>query len=148
MRSLIAGAVAIFIFAGVAFPRADRGGEDCYNSKGVRSWVELPLGGPEGITFLERTIYRSGDRIALGIVHGFTQSELLDPVRVRRILSVVRLSFSQPKYITRAEDKDPAVTMLLLSFLESREVDPSLKQTIRDTEDYVSKQTEAEPSTR
>lgn len=145
MRPLIAvGAVIVSIFAGAPLSRAADGPEGCYyEPKRVKSLVELPLGMPEGVTFLEKDVYRGGDRIALGIVHAFTEAELADTSRAARIITIVRLAFSQPKYITRDEDKDPAVTMLLLSFLENREGDPSLKQSIRDAEDYVSKQTGA-----
>ncbi len=66
----------------------------------------------QGDSFLETAIYRSGDRIALGIVHGFEQKELLEPARLNRILSIIRLSFSRPKYITRGQDKDPAVCLM------------------------------------
>ncbi len=136
---IVAGAILMFTFAGLA--SSDTFGvEDCYDAKLVRSWVELEPSVPQGNSFLEKTIYRRGDKIALGVVHGFTQKELLDPARLSRILSIIRLSFSQPKYITRSQDKDPAVTRLLLSFLQHQCEDKELKQKIVDTEIYVSSQ--------
>jgi hypothetical protein len=115
--------------------------EDCYDDpKLVRSWVELEPWVPQGLSFLEKTIYRSGDGIALGIARAFTQEELVDPDRVNRILSIIRLSFSQPKYIARDQDRTPAVTRLLLSFLEHRFADKTIKKKIVDTEIYVSSQ--------
>jgi hypothetical protein len=106
----------------------------------VRSWVELEPWVPQGLSFLEKTIYRSGDGIALGIARAFTQEELVDPDRLGRILSIIRLSFSQPKYIVRDQVREPAVTNLLLSFLEHQCADKKLKQSIIDTESYVSSQ--------
>jgi hypothetical protein len=115
--------------------------EDCCDDpKLVRSWVELEPWVPQGLSFLEKTIYRSGDGIALGIARAFTQEELLDSERIGRILSIIRLSFSRPEYIARAEDRTPSVTMLLLSFLELHCADKKLKQSIIDTETYVSSQ--------
>ena len=79
--------------------------------------------------------------MALGIVRAFTEEELADPGRQARIISIVWLSFSRPNYITRDEDKNPAVTFLLLRLLESQHQDASLLQSIQATEKYVSKQT-------
>lgn len=133
-------AVLVCALAGLAFSINTPSVEDCYDAKLVRSWVELDPLVLQGDTFLEKGIYRSGDRIALGVVHAFTQKELVDPARINRILSITRLSFSQPKYITRSEDKDPAVTRLLLSFLRHQCEDKELIQKIVDTEMYVSAQ--------
>ena len=136
---IVTAAILMFTFAGLASSDSP-GVEDCYDAKLVRSWVELEPLMLEGNSFLEKAIYRSGDRIALGVLHGFTEDELLDPSRVSRILSIIRLSFSQPKYITRSEDKHPAVTKLLLSFLKHQCEDKELKRKIADTEMYVSSQ--------
>ncbi|MGA8365718.1 MAG: hypothetical protein WB716_00220 [Candidatus Acidiferrales bacterium] len=142
MRSLISVvATIIFIFAGVALSCPADGTEDCCDAKWVRSVVELPLGMPGNDGGLATTIYRSGDRMALGIVRAFTEEELADPGRQARIISIVWLSFSRPNYITRDEDKNPAVTFLLLRLLESQHQDASLLQSIQATEKYVSKQT-------
>jgi hypothetical protein len=144
MKSLYrTGAVMICILAGFAFSSAANNTEDCYDSKLVRSWVELQPSVPEGNTFLEKAIYRSGDRIALGIVHTFTTEELLDPGRLNRVISIVRLSFSQPKYITRNQDKHPAVTKLLRSFWEYQCKDAKLRKNITDAEEYISMQADA-----
>ena len=141
MKSLeITRVVFICIFAGLAFSVAAGSAEDSYDSKLVKSWVELQPSVLEGNTFLEKSIYRMGDRIALGIVHAFTPRELVDPDRLPRILSIVRLSFSQPKYISRDQDRDPAVTRLLLSFLENQHQDAKLKKSVTDTESYISTQ--------
>jgi hypothetical protein len=139
-RFIAAAALLIGVFASLAPPVSSRA-EDCYDDpKLVRSWVELEPWVPQGLSFLEKTIYRSGDGIALGIARAFTQEELLESERIGRILSIIRLSFSRPEYIARAEDRTPAVTRLLLSFLEQRRADKKLKQSIIDTESYVSSQ--------
>jgi hypothetical protein len=86
---IVAAAILIFTFAGLASSDTP-GVADCYDAKLVRSWVELEPSMLQGNSFLEKAIYRSGDRIALGVVHGFTEDELLDPSRVSRILSIIR----------------------------------------------------------
>jgi len=104
----------------------------------VKSWVELQPGLLDGNTFLQKSVYRSGDSIALGIVHAFTTSELQDPSRTDRIVSIVLLAFSHPLYIAREQDREPAVTMLLLSFLAHEQKDPKLEGRIADVERSIS----------
>jgi len=130
----------MYICASLTWPSDTSAVQDCYDAKLVRSWVELPPWIAQGDSFLEKAIYRSGDRIALGIVHAFGRKELLEPDRLSRVLSIIRLSFSQPKYIARDEDRDPVVSMLLLSLLEHECEDKTAKQNIVDTEVYVSSQ--------
>jgi hypothetical protein len=137
---VLVAALASFMCASSGSLCATDAAQDHYDAKLVRSWVELPSGVPEGNSFLEKTIYRSGDRIALGIAHGFTWKELLDPDRLPRVLSIIRLSFSRPNSITDREDRDPAVTMLLLSVLGHECKDEALKQNITETKKYVSTQ--------
>jgi len=115
------------------------------NAKLVRSWVDLPPGMPEGLSFLEKAIYRSGDRLAVGIVQGFAEAELIDPKRLDRILSLLRLSFSQPQLITNEDDRSPRVTSLLLRFLQSRLKGTQMEQRIADTEQYIFSQTRTAP---
>ena len=114
------------------------GAADYYDAKLVRSWVELPPSVLSGSTFLEKEIYRMGDRIAPSIAHGFTPQEIQNAARLPRILYIIRLAFSLPEYISHEQDKSPAVTRLLLSFLEHQCEDPELKKSIVETEDYVS----------
>jgi hypothetical protein len=141
MKSLfVSAAVLMCIVACFASSSGISNAEDCDNSKLVRSWVELQSGAAQGSSFLEKSIYRRGDGIALGLVRAFTQEELLDPDRLARIISIVRLSFSQPKYIERDQDRKPAVTSLLLAFLENHCADAKLKRNITDAEAYVSAQ--------
>lgn len=114
----------------------------CEDPKLVRSWVDMPLGEPEGVWFIEKSVYRSGDRIALGIMQGFTQDELRDSARLEKILALIRLSFSQPSLISYEEDRNPRATLILLYFLEHEFKEGELRQKVLDTEKYVSDQTE------
>lgn len=141
MRSIrVSAAVLMCILACFVSSSGISSAEDCDNSKLVRSWVELQPEVTQGSSFLEKNIYRNGDGIALGIVRAFTEEEILDPERLGRIISIVRLSFSQPKYIERDQDRKPAVTSLLLAFLEHHCADTKLKRNIIDAEAYISAQ--------
>src|ERR1700679_579695 len=141
MKGLFASAAAVIcILACSASSSGISSAKDCDNAKLVRSWVELQPEVTQGSSFLEKNIYRDGDRIALGIVRAFTQEELLEPDRLSRILSITRLSFSQPKHIARDQDRKPGVTNLLLAFLEHQCSDATLKRNIADVEVYVSSQ--------
>jgi hypothetical protein len=111
--------------------------EDCYRTALTRSWVELSPEDVIGFSGLETTVYRSGDRIALGAVHAFSHKDLLDPRRLVRILNIVRVSFSRPYDIEREDDKNPAVTMLLLSVLDHDCSDSELNKKIAETRKYI-----------
>jgi hypothetical protein len=136
--------VLVFVWAIVLLSplptSAKESAKDYYDAQSVRSWVELPAGFAEGNSFLEKYIYRGGDRIALGIVHAFTDEEIMNPERLPKILSIIRLSFSRPTYITRDQDREPAVTKLLLFSLEQRCTDKKLAKDVVDTEIYVQSQ--------
>lgn len=140
-RSRAAFAVVVAACAvmacGLAAPSAHGRPDDQDDVAAVRSWVETPPGVIEGISFVEKAVYRMGDRIALEIVQGFSDDEILDPSRVERVLAIVRLSFSQPRFITRERDRVPLETDLLLSYLEWRERDGTLRESIGATERYV-----------
>jgi len=131
-------AVLLCLGSSLAVAAPVHGTEDCVDAQLVKSWVELQPGLLDGNTFLQKSVYRSGDSIALGIVQAFTTSELLEPSRTDRIVSIVRLSFSHPEYIARNQDREPAVTMLLLSFLAHEQKDPKLEGRIADVQRAIS----------
>jgi len=106
----------------------------------VRSWLEHPAWPLEGISWFDKGVHQTGDRIALGIVHAYTTAELLEPARARRVVSLVRLSFAKPQAIIRDQDADPGVTNLLLSFLKAHESNPSTLEYISDTETFIATQ--------
>lgn len=148
MRSVMVGLMLIIGCCGSIIVRAgDSPSPDCYIEPSMlRKWIETPPGfpkgswHPEGSSFVEKEIYRSGDRIALGIIHAYARHDLIDPDRLNRILSIMQLSFSQPAFIVRAEDKNPAVTMLLLFALEHDCKEIQEKEKIKSAERYISLQ--------
>jgi hypothetical protein len=138
----LAQAGTICIVSVLLLTAAAKGTNDCYDAKLVRSWVEHPAWPLEGLSWFDKTVYRSGDWIALGIVHAFSTREILEPDRAKRIVSLLKLSFSEPEFITQDRDKDPAVTKLLLSFLEDHESDPNIREYIADAEKFITTQLE------
>ena len=124
------------------------------DSSTVRNWIETPVGfpkgswHPEGSSFVEKQIYRAGDRFALGVVYAYGLKDLIDPDRLDRVLSLIRLSFSKPELIVHKEDENPAVTMVLLFALEHECQDGQWREKIIDTERYVSSQAKGYHSSR
>jgi len=110
----------------------------------VRSWVELPPEFAQGSTFIEKDIYRAGDLFASGVVQSFDQRELLDAGRIRRLLPLIRLSFSQPQFIESEAAKKPRVTLLLLYFLWHRRAGKEEQREIAVTYSFVCTQTKLE----
>jgi hypothetical protein len=133
----VAQAIVICTVSNIAFSGSVESAKDCYDSKLTRSWVEYDLAFLGGNSWLEKSVYRRGDRIALGIAHGFTTPEILEPARLDRVLAILRLAFSQPEFISEEQDADPALTIMLLSFLERHQSDPDIKQRILETEKYI-----------
>ena len=148
MKAFVFGLVLVISFCGASLSKnVDPCPEDCnIDANIIRKWIDAPSGFPkgswfpEGFSFLEKEIYRSGDRVALGIIRAYTLKDLLDPDRLNRILPVMQLSFSQPEFIVRKEDRNPAVTMLLLFALEHDCKEMRLKEIIKDVESYISSQ--------
>jgi hypothetical protein len=141
----IAQIIVICTVSSIAFSGARQSTSDGYDSKLIRAWVEYDPAFLAGNSWLEKSVYRSGDRIALGIAHAFSTAEILEPNRLNRILAIVRLSFSQPALIREKPDADPAVTTLLLSFIEHQQSDPDATQKVIETQRYISMQLKNEP---
>jgi hypothetical protein len=107
--------------SGIVLWAAPQSPKDPYDAAITRSWVELDPDLLAGNSWLEKSVYRRGDRIALGIAHAFTTDEMLEPARTERILAIIRLSFSQPWFMGETSDAKPAVTMLLRRVVETEQ---------------------------
>ena len=148
MKAFTCGFILVISIFSASFAKdGDPWPNECYvDANTIRNWIDGPPGWPkgswypEGSSFIEKAIYRSGDGIALGIIHAYPLQDLLDPGRLDRILSIMKLSFSQPEFIVRHEDSRPAVTTLLLFALEYGCKETQLKEKIRDAERYISSQ--------
>jgi hypothetical protein len=82
-----------------------------------------------------------GDTASVAILKLVDRKELLKPEMTKACLFVVLTAFSAPNLISRDIDKDPKVTLFLLSYLHDKEVDKELEKQIEDTEVYVKTKT-------
>lgn len=147
MVKIAIGVMFTIIICQASVAMANESSCGCYiDIDSIKNLVEPPAGipmkkwYPEGISFVEKSIRRSGDSIGNGIARAYSREDLLDPDRLDRVLSLICISFSAPGMIIRVEDKNPTVTMLLLFALKQECEDIRLRQRIIDTEIYISEQ--------
>ena len=147
MKSII-GFMSVIIFCTVSITVAgeSRLQHQYTDIETVKSWIEppevIPMSKwtPEGASFVEISIMRSGDKVGTGIARAYPRADLLYPDRLERVLTLIRLSFSAPEIIVQKEDKNPKFTMLLLFALKHECKDMNLRQRIIDAEMYIDEQ--------
>ena len=113
---------------------------DPYSVAVVRSLLSLPPGASFGVS--EKQNERLGDRTAIATLKLFDEADLTRPETIRKLLPVLRDSFSYPQLISIAEDRRPAVTLFLLHYLERNAPDPALKKEITAVEVFIKAKTE------
>jgi len=113
---------------------------DPYSVAVVRSLLSLPPGTSFGVS--EKQNERLGDRAAIATLKLFDEADLTRPETIRKLLPVLRESFSYPQLISIAEDRRPAVTLFLLHYLERNAPDPALKKEITAVEVFIKAKTE------
>jgi len=113
---------------------------DPYSVAVVRSLLSLPPGTSFGVS--EKQNERLGDRAAIATLKLFDEADLTRPETIRKLLPVLRESFSYPQLISIAEDRRPAVTLFLLHYLERNDPDPALKKEITAVEVFIKAKTE------
>jgi len=113
---------------------------DPYSVAVVRSLLSLPPGTSFGVS--EKQNERLGDRTAIATLKLFDEADLTRPETIRKLLPVLRDSFSYPQLISIAEDRRPAVTLFLLHYLERNAPDPALKKEITAVEVFIKAKTE------
>lgn len=82
-----------------------------------------------------------GDRVSIALIKILSEPEMRNPRKIREFLPLIRTAFLAPQIITVPEDKKPAVTLLLLSYLESTVQDGILKKEIVDLTDFIKDKT-------
>ena len=95
-------------------------------------------------TAIARPHSHEGAKKKPGVQSGHVDNYKLDRElthRSKNILAVIRLAFGEPKSIARDEDRRPAVTLLLLSYLGQQESDGIVRKSIVKTENYICSQT-------
>lgn len=111
---------------------------DPINVATVRGWLESPdFNAVLGFGSIEKHLWRMGDSIAVAIMHGYSDAELLEPVRLRKVLSIIKVAFSHTTKIGVQEYRDPRITLLMLANLRGKVSDASLKMEIAKLEAYL-----------
>src|SRR5580704_7305786 len=88
-----------------------------------------------------KTIPRLGDACSIAILKSVDQPQLFEPKTVEVVLAMVNNAFAHPENISIEEDKNPKITMFLLSYLLDKVNAPELQSRIRWTIQFVKQQT-------
>lgn len=88
-----------------------------------------------------KTIPRLGDACSIAILKSVDEHQLLEPKTVEVVLAMLNNAFAHPENISIEEDKNPKVTIFLLSYLLDKVSAPELQIKIRWTIRFVRQQT-------
>ena len=88
-----------------------------------------------------KTIPRLGDACSIAILKSVDQPQLFEPKTVEVVLAMINNAFAHPENISIEEDRNPMVTMFLLSYLLDKVDAPELQSKIRWTIQFVRQQT-------
>ena len=103
---------------------------DPYRLNAVESALKLRSGGQRiVIGHLQKVIYRLGDAVSVAILKITKKEDLGNPQTVRDLLPLIQEAFDHPELIVVESDRRPAVTLVLLSYLEQNTMDA---QTLRE----------------
>ena len=117
--------------------------KDIYSIRLVKEAVKNP-DLALGFSMTEKHINWLGDRVSIALLKIYDANGLKDPQNVRNYLPIVRAAFVAPRIVRLAEDREPKVTMFLLTYLEREITDANLKTQISDAIKYVREQTSKE----
>lgn len=114
---------------------------DLYGYGSVTSaFEECRRGGPYFSSFFNG-IPLLGDQVSIAVVKQWDADELATPENARAYLQLVRIAFKHPDRILLNENRNANVTLLLLSYLQIKEVrDVELEKEIRSTKGYIAGQ--------
>ena len=84
-------------------------------------------------SFGGKRLARMGDGVAVGLIKIVGWDGMKDPERVKELLPIILKGFSEPRFIVKEDDKNPAVTLLLLDYLKQNTTDRNLLDRIEET---------------
>jgi hypothetical protein len=93
------------------------------------------------ISVTQKQLARLGDGVSVAMLKILDQHELRDAQKVRDILPIIRDSFAEPQFIAVEADRKPKVTVFLLNYLLHNVSDTQVQQEIKETIEFVEKQT-------
>jgi hypothetical protein len=90
---------------------------------------------------IQKNLARLGDGVSIALLKILDEQVLTNPKAIKNYLSIVRDAFEQPQFISIESDKQPKVTLFLLSRLQREIADPETRQEIQQTIDFVKAKT-------
>jgi hypothetical protein len=108
----------VFVILSVTALAQDCSQDELASFHDVKNTVLRLLSFPGYTGWDEKTLNRSGDLAAIGIMRSVTIREMDSPAKARQILLILHLAFEAPQLIADSINKTPTATMLLLDELE------------------------------
>lgn len=86
-----------------------------------------------------REMVLSGDHVAVDILRELPLEQLRNPLNGRRVLAILDNAFLDPRLIRDPLDKDPAVSLLLLKYIELNNTDESVRALVTQHREWILK---------
>src|SRR6266571_1191035 len=112
-----------FIVVFLALAASGQDWQDCkpdgdYSFKDVKAAVHRVTTTRMYSGWDEKTFNRSGDLVAVAVVHTLDDREMASPEGAKNVLVMLRAAFACPAYCVKvSDDRRPSVTLLLLEHL-------------------------------
>jgi hypothetical protein len=129
----------IFFLVLLVFNGSAQVSDDSYSIHLVENVLQHPA--QLGAGFTEKQVNRLGDRVSIALLKILDEQDLKRPQQVRKILPLIHNAFVAPQIIAIAEDKKPAVTLLLLKYLETNVQDGDVKKEITQLMSFIREKT-------
>jgi len=135
MRLLLIG-FAMLIFGLPLGSQSESG--DVYSISVVQAALRWRTSEAKVITSMsQRNLARLGDGVSIALLKLLDDQALTDPKTLQGFLPIIRDAFNQPQFIVVDIDKQPKVTLFLLSRLQRDVVDFETQREIQETINFV-----------
>jgi hypothetical protein len=136
MRVITLICCAVLLLAGSLGGQSEE--DDYYSVRVVTDALKMRSGGQRIVhSWTQKYLARLGDRVSIALLKLLNEHDLENPETVKSFLPVIRDAFDQMESISVGEDKEPKVTLFLLSALDRKIGDPEAQQEIRQTIAFV-----------
>lgn len=124
--------LAILAFVAISVGQATD--EDPYYLRVVKNALAMRSGNQIVIqSWSQKQLARLGDGVSIALLKILDEQDLANPQTIRAMLPIIRDSFVEPQFIAIEENRNPRITLFLLSCLQRSILDtptrrPSNKQ--------------------
>jgi hypothetical protein len=116
---------------------------DSYSLGLIRLELQMRLGEVKTTdSHMLKGLSRLGDAVAIALVKVMNLEDLLKPNVVRELLPIIQQAFIDVDIVKEPSDRQPKVTLLLLSHLRQCVPDEDVRAKIRTTIEFVRQQAE------